>query len=67
MLGQVVYYEKNISDEKSFDEIKKEEKQKEFRYDWMHLVKIGPNAIINSSSDLETWNIDQNFDWCNNA
>ena len=52
MLRQVVYCEEDISEKESFDEVEEEEDQEEFRYDWMHLVEMGPNAIINSLSDL---------------
>ncbi len=50
----MIYYEKDISDKESLNEVEKEEEQNEFRYDWMHLVEMGPNAIINSSLDLGT-------------
>ena len=48
----MVYCEEDISEKESFDEVEEEEDQEEFRYDWMYLVEMGPNAIINSLSDL---------------
>ncbi len=43
-----------IPDEESQDEVLENDKEEEFRYDWMRLAEIGPNMNIVSSSDLSS-------------
>ncbi|RHZ79390.1 hypothetical protein Glove_147g5 [Diversispora epigaea] len=39
----------------------------EFRFDWMLLAEMGPNAVIDSSCDLGTRDIDRNHRWIDDA
>src|ERR1043166_2294236 len=59
ILEQEVDNEEVLNDEESLDKISEEEEQ-EFRYDWMHLVEMGPNVHIDSDSDLESRDLSQN-------
>src|SRR2546425_761184 len=40
-----------------------DEHRDEFRPDWMILSEMGPNVIIDTSSDLELRDIDRNNNW----
>lgn len=66
ILGQAIDKEAEMYDEDSFDEIE-EERQEEFRYDWMHLVELGPNAHISIDTGLGSRDIDCNYNWTNGA
>jgi len=67
MLGHPIDNEEEFSDEESQDEHIEDDEEEEFRYDWMHLAEMGPNARIVSLSDLRTRDIDRNHDWINDA
>lgn len=66
LLGQPVNNEEErINDENEEEQIEDDE-QEEFRFDWMFLAEMGPDAVIDSSSELGTRDIDRNYDWINN-
>jgi hypothetical protein len=44
-----------------------DDEEEEFRYDWMHLAEMGPNANIVCSSDLGSRDIDRNYGWINDT
>jgi ATP-dependent DNA helicase PIF1 len=66
LLGQEIDEEVEISDDESLAELTDEEEQ-EFRYDWMHLAEMGPNARIRNDSDLGSRDMDRNHNWTNEA
>jgi hypothetical protein len=59
--------EGEITDDDDDQELSKDDEQKEYRYDWMRLVKMGSNRNIDSSVDLDTRDVDQNHDWINDG
>ena len=60
-LGQPVDNEDKISDDESQDELLKEEEPEEFRYNWIHLAKMGLNAYIESNSNLGSRDLNWNY------
>ena len=60
LLGQPVDNEDEISDNGNQDELLEEEESEEFRYNWMHLAKIGPNVYIESNFNLGSRDLNQN-------
>ena len=69
MLGQAIDREEpTIEDEDSGYEVDEDSDQEEaFRYDWMYLAEMGPNARIITESDLGSRDMDRNHDWINDA
>ena len=67
LLGPPIDNEEEFPDEESQDELLDDDKEAEFRYDWMHLAKIDLNANIMCSSDLGSRDIDRNYDWIDNT
>src|SRR3954447_20784693 len=67
LLEQPVDNEDKISNDESQDELLEEEELEEFRYNWMHLAKMGPNAYIESNSDLGLQDLNQNYNWIDEA
>ena len=67
MLGPPIDNEEEILDEESQDEVLEDDKEEEFRYDWMRLAEMGPNVNIVSSSDLGSRDMDRNYDWVNDT
>ncbi len=64
LLGLPIDNEDNeeIPDKESQDELLKDNKEVEFRYDWIHLAKMGLNVNIVCSSDLGSQDMDRNYD-----
>ena len=54
LLGHSIDNEEEASDVESEDELTEDEddEEAEFRYDWMHLAEMGPNAKIVCATDL---------------
>ncbi|CAG8585009.1 28357_t:CDS:2 [Racocetra persica] len=55
--------ENEVVNEESDDEQENDEYKREIRREWMILLEMGPNTIIESSFDLGLRDIDQNYDW----
>jgi ATP-dependent DNA helicase PIF1 len=67
ILGPPIDNEENeIIDEEDY-ELLEDDEQNEFRLDWMFLAEMGPNAVVDCSSDLGSRNMDRNHDWINDA
>jgi len=65
LLGLAIDNKEEISDEKTEDELIDDGDKEEFRYDWMRLAEMGPRTTITCSSDLESQDMDRNYDWIN--
>ena len=63
LLGSPVDNEEDNCSEESLEELSDDNEMEEYRYDWMHLAEMGPNVRIDTLNDLETRDIDQNYDW----
>jgi ATP-dependent DNA helicase PIF1 len=68
LLGLSVDNEKEIAESEGddLDDIE-EDINDEYRPDWMLLAEMGPNAIIDHSSDLGNRDIDRQHDWLNDG
>jgi len=66
LLGSSIDEENEIIDEED-DELFEDDEQNEFWFDWIFLAEMSPNAVIDSSSDLGSRDIDWNHDWINDS
>ena len=68
LLGQSLDNKEEFNDEESKDkQLLKDEKEEEYRYDWMHLTEMELRMFLHCTSNLGSHDIDQNHDWINNA
>ena len=56
-----------MDDEEDEEPLQEDDYGEEFRLDWMLLAEMGPNAIIDSSSDLGSREMDRSHDWINDT
>ena len=48
-------------------ELLEDDEKDEYQLDWMILVEMGPNAVINSGCDLGSRDMDRNHNWINDV
>jgi hypothetical protein len=58
LLGPAVDNKKKIAEEEELIKEKKENDQNKYKFNWMILAEIEPNATIGCSSDLKNRDID---------
>ncbi|CAG8821888.1 19167_t:CDS:1, partial [Cetraspora pellucida] len=67
ILGPAVDNEDETTDNEDEVEEIEDDEQEECRHDWMLLAEMGPNAVIDSSCDLGTRDMDRNHRWVDDA
>ncbi|CAG8509590.1 4776_t:CDS:10, partial [Scutellospora calospora] len=67
ILGPPVDNEDETTDDENQMEEIEDDEQEECQNDWMLLAEMGPNAVIDSSCDLGTRDIDRNHRWVDDA
>jgi DNA replication protein DnaC len=58
---------REITDDESQEEESEDDEGEECRFDWMLLAEMGPNSVIDCSSDLGSRDIDRTYNWISEA